>query len=95
MIVTVLASLSLAAPQGPQFEPPVRMKAADGYVKVEAPGYACPCFCDIDGDGDKDLVVGQFKGGKMKVYRNDGHGQLAAGEWLMAEGDIAEVPGVW
>ena len=43
----------------------------------------------------KDLVVGQFNGGKMKVYRNLGGGKLAEGEWLEADGEIAEVPGVW
>lgn len=81
--------------QQPQFHPPVRMRAGEDYVKVESPGYACPAWADVDGDGREDLVVGQFRDGKMRVYRNLGEGRLAAGEWLEAEGNVAQVPGVW
>ncbi|MHC4512198.1 MAG: FG-GAP repeat domain-containing protein [Planctomycetota bacterium] len=93
-----LAAGVVAAPvfsQAPQFEAPVRLKAAGEYIKTESPGFAAPCWADVDGDGKKDLVVGQFAGGKMKIYRNLGDGKLAKGEWLKAEGEIAEVPGVW
>jgi hypothetical protein len=78
-----------------EFAPPVRLKAGGVPIKVESPGYAAPCLMDIDGKGKKDLVVGQFRGGKMKVYKNLGNGQFAEGVWLQAEGKIAEVPGVW
>jgi len=81
------------------FEAPVRLRAGDGYVKVEAPGYACPTMFDVDGDGTKDLVVGQFNGGKMRMYKGiasgTGRGSFAAGEWLKADGKVAQVPGVW
>lgn len=95
MLTTSLLPLLLAAPQGPQFEPPVRLQAGNAFVQVEAPGYAYPCWHDVDKDGKKDLVVGQFAGGKMKVYKGQGASKLAAGEWLMAAGAVAEVPGVW
>jgi hypothetical protein len=78
-----------------QFEPPVRLTADGVPVRVESPGYAAPCWADIDGDGKKDLLVGQFRKGKIRVYKNLGDGKLAGGEWLEAEGDVAEVPGVW
>ena len=71
------------------------MKAGDAFVKVEAPGYAAPCWHDVDGDGKGDLVVGQFNDGKLKVYRGLGGGKLAPGEWLKAGGQVAQVPGVW
>jgi hypothetical protein len=77
------------------FEPPVRLKAGGVAVRVEAPGYACPCWADIDGDGKPDLLVGQFNQGKIRVFKNLGSGNLAAGTWLKAEGKVAEVPGVW
>ena len=101
---TVLLPVCLAAAgitatpilaQQPEFEAPVRLKAVGEFIKTEPPGWASPCWHDVDGDGKKDLIVGQFAGGKMKVYRNLGEGKLAKGEWLEAEGKVAEVPGVW
>ncbi len=78
-----------------EFERPVRLKADGAAVRVESPGYAAPCWADVDGDGKKDLLVGQFKGGKIRVFKNRGEGKLAEGVWLQAEGRVAEVPGVW
>jgi hypothetical protein len=95
MVLSLLLSLVLAPPEAPRFGPPVRMKAGDGYVKVESPGFAAPCWHDVDKDGKGDLVVGQFNDGKLMVYRGLGNGKLAAGEWLKAEGEVAQVPGVW
>ncbi|MFO1078291.1 MAG: hypothetical protein U1E73_11275 [Planctomycetota bacterium] len=94
--MSILLAMTLSAvPQGPQFHPPVALLADGKRIETEEPGYAAPCWHDIDGDGKKDLVVGQFKGGLMKGYKNLGSGKLAAGEWLKADGDNAEVPGVW
>jgi hypothetical protein len=78
-----------------EFQPPTRLKAGGVPVRVESPGYAAPCWADIDGDGKKDLLVGQFSGGMIRVYKNLGEGNLATAQWLMAEGAPAEVPGVW
>jgi hypothetical protein len=84
-------SLSNAA----DFQAPVRVKADGAAVRVESPGYAAPCWADIDADGKKDLLVGQFAQGKIRVFKNVGAEELAAGDWLQAEGKVAEVPGVW
>lgn len=78
-----------------EFAPPVRVTAGGVPIRVESPGYAAPCFVDVDGDGKKDLVVGQFNQGKMRVYKNLGNGKFAEGVWLKAGGKVAEVPGVW
>ena len=78
-----------------EFQPPVLLKADGKAVRVESPGYAAPCWADIDGDGKKDLLVGQFNQGKIKVYKNLGGAKLAAGAWLQAGAKVAEVPGVW
>jgi hypothetical protein len=85
----------LANGRAAEFQPPVRLMADGVPVRVESPGYAAPCWADIDGDGRKDLLVGQFHDGKIRVYRNLGDGKLAPGEWLKAEGAVARVPGVW
>lgn len=95
MLTPLALTLFAAAPQGPQFAPPVRLSAADGPIQVESPGYAAPCWHDVDGDRKPDLVTGQFHDGKLKVYKNLGDGKLAAGTWLEAGGKVAEVPGVW
>jgi hypothetical protein len=80
------------------FEKAVRLKGGDEFVRVEGPGWACPALADIDRDGKLDLLVGQFNGGKIRVYKGlaeKGELKFAAGEWLKAEGAVAEVPGVW
>jgi hypothetical protein len=90
-VLTVLGLLCGAAwCSATEFEPPVRLKAGGVPIRVEAPGYAAPCL-----DGKKDLYVGQFNKGKIKVYKNLGKGKFAEGVWLQADGKDAEVPGVW
>ena len=95
----VFALAGLVAPAGlapaADFADPVRMEADGEPIKVEAPGYAAPCWDDIDGDGDMDLLVGQFNGGKIHVFHNTGDGTLTAAGFLEAEGETAVVPGVW
>jgi hypothetical protein len=92
LVVVVLVALRL---NGAEFHKPVRMDAAGQVIRVESPGYAAPCWADVDGDGFKDLLVGQFNQGKIHVFKNLGDGKLAEGSWLQAEGEVAEVPGVW
>ena len=92
---TLLVGCGLAVASAAEFKPPVRLEADGAAVRVESPGYAAPSWADIDGDGKKDLLVGQFAGGKIRVHKNLGQGKFAAGEWLKAEGAVAEVPGVW
>ena len=78
-----------------QFHAPQQLTTEEGPVRVESPGYASPCWADLDDDGLKDLLVGQFNGGKIRVYKHLGSSKFAPGEWLEAEGKIAQVPGVW
>ena len=50
------------------FEPPVRLMAGNSAIRVESPGYAAPCWADINGDGKMHLLVGQFNDGKIRVF---------------------------
>lgn len=89
----VLGSTALGAGAA-SFEGPVVLRAAGEPIRVEAPGYAAPCLADVDGDGKKELLVGQFRDGKIKVYPMEGE-SFAAGTWMQAGGKVATVPGVW
>jgi len=88
-------ALCSAADFQPAFQPPVRLIAGDDAVRVESPGYAAPCLADLDADGKKELLVGQFAKGKIRVFKHLDAAKFAPGEWLQAEGKVAEVPGVW
>ena len=92
---TMFVGCGLAAASAADFQPPVRLQADGVPVRVESPGWAAPCWADIDSDGKKDLLVGQFNQGKIRFYKNLGGGKLAAGAWLQADGIDAEIPGVW
>lgn len=87
----------VSTPKMPKFEAPVPMTAGGEPIRTEAPGYAAPAWYDVNADGNGDLIVGQFRGGKMAVYPGQkGDGVILGGqEWLQAGGAVAEVPGVW
>jgi hypothetical protein len=95
LVLATLLLFSAIAVRAAEFANPVRVEGGGTPIRVESPGYAAPCWADVDGDGQKDLLVGQFRGGKIRIFRNLGGGKLAAGEWLQADGKVAEVPGVW
>lgn len=92
---TMVVGCGLSIASATDFQPPVRLQADGMPVRVESPGWAAPCWADIDGDGKKDLLVGQFNQGKIHFFKNLGGGKLAAGAWLKADGIDAEIPGVW
>jgi hypothetical protein len=64
-----------------ELAPPVRLEAAGKPIDTDI-GHAAPFVCDLDGDGIKDLLVGQFGDGILWIYRNEGTNaepKLAAG----------------
>lgn len=94
-IITLGTACGLGVAGAVEFEKPVRLEGGGEVIKVERPGYAAPCLADIDGDGKKDLLVGQFNKGKIRVFRGEDGGKFGKGEWLKTGDKIAEVPGVW
>ena len=70
-----------AAALGDELAAPVRLEAAGAAIDTMT-GHAAPFVCDFDGDGIQDLLVGQFGGGQLTIYRNEGTNtqpKLAAG----------------
>ena len=94
LLCTTVFSAALMAGAA-EFHEPTRFRVGDKPIRVESPGWAAPCWADVDGDGKKELLVGQFNGGKIMVYESLGGPKLAPGEWLKAGGRPAKVPGVW
>ena len=82
-LFVVLASLATTAgiSLSSELADPVRIEAAGKPIDTEI-GHAAPFVCDFDGDGLKDLLVGQFGDGLLWIYRNEGTNsepRLAAG----------------
>jgi hypothetical protein len=75
--VSVLASNRCAAADE-MFEPPVRIEADGKPIDTgEAWGHSSPCVEDIDSDGLRDLVLGDFSG-KFHTYKNVGDANAPA-----------------
>ncbi len=94
-ILTLVVAVSQAASDtSVQFEPPVRLTAAGKVIDTDV-GHAAPFVGDFDGDGVKDLLVGQFGEGLLWIYRNEGTNdqpKLAAGVKFKDGKDDGRVP---
>jgi hypothetical protein len=76
------------------FAPPVRLEAAGKPIDTQV-GHAAPLVVDFDGDGKKDLLVGQFGDGILWFYKNVGTNaepRYAAGVKFQAGGKDGRVP---
>jgi hypothetical protein len=80
----VLLALALAIPASagePELERPVLLLASGKPIKATG-GWAAPIFADLDGDGRRELIVGQFHGNppvyphvhkaRARIYANRG-----------------------
>ena len=73
---------------------PVRLEADGNPIDTEV-GHATAAYYDWDGDGKRDLLVGQFGGGRMKVYKNHGSDTAPAFKaltWFEAAGEVVTTP---
>lgn len=87
------AGLLLAAdgPIAADLLPPLRVEAAGKPLDVERDGHAAPFVGDYDGDGVRDLLVGQYHEGRLRIYRNEGSDTSPIyGEPKMFEGRVPE-----
>ena len=66
------ASCALTAQHHESLLPPVRLEAGGAIIDTPKIGHAAPFVGDFDGDGVRDLLVGQFDGGLLWIHRNVG-----------------------
>jgi len=96
LLLAVLAVLGFAAgvTTAGELAAPIRLEAAGKPIDTEI-GHAAPCVADFDGDGVQDLLVGQFGGGLLWIYRNEGTNaepKLAAGVKFKEGAEDGRVP---
>jgi hypothetical protein len=89
-----LANDSKPSGPSPELSAPVRLEAAGKPIGSGSVGHAAPFVGDFDGDAVPDLLVGQFEGGKLVVYRNEGAAapKLAAGQDFKVGADLGVIP---
>ena len=73
LLFLILPVVLMAQP--PSFGPVDYVKAGGNPITVTS-GHANPCVVDWDGDGLKDLIIGQFSGGKIRFYKNSGTNEV-------------------
>ncbi len=54
---------------------PYQLLAGDKPIDIGGIGYAAPFVGDFDMDGRRDLLIGQFRDGKMRIFLNEGTDQ--------------------
>jgi hypothetical protein len=68
LILTTIGAFA----ETPVFEPPVPIQANGVNINVGYGGNASPFMIDWDGDGNQDLLLGQFDQGRIRFYTNTG-----------------------
>ncbi|MHC4178777.1 MAG: hypothetical protein ACYSWU_14800 [Planctomycetota bacterium] len=90
----ILAAWAMAAGAG-ELAAPVRVMADGKPLDVGGIGYAAPFMSDLDGDGVRDLWVGEFSQGRLRVYRNLGTNskpRFGEYEWFKDGAETGRVP---
>ena len=98
----IMASLLAAgAPGAPganvagDLQLPEQIQAGGQPLDVQRSGHSAPFAGDFDGHGVRDLLVGQYEHGRLRIYRNVGTSaepRFDAHTWLSAGGQTGRVP---
>ncbi len=100
-VLTALTALAATAPAqiSPELKAPFAAQCGSETLDIAQVGHAAPLFTDWDGDGLKDLLVGQFgkdeDAGTLRIYKNVGSAQSPKFEdftYFQAGGTTGKVP---
>ncbi len=93
--LVLLISLPAWADDPSELLPPVQIQAGGQPIDVQRSGHSAPFVGDFDGDGVRDLLVGQFHEGGLRIYRNVGTNaqpRFDTYTWFQAGGVPGTVP---
>jgi hypothetical protein len=91
---SMILAWALGGVSASDLAPPVRLLAGNDPINVEV-GHAAPFLADLKGDGIRCLLVGQFGGGKLRLYPNVGKAsqpRFEKFEWLQVGGKACSIP---
>lgn len=95
-VAICLATTGANVSEANDLEKPFQLKLADGQaLDVGGTGYATPFVGDFDGDGKRDLLVGQFRQGKLRIYKNQGteeQPEFSDYDWFKDGAETGQVP---
>jgi hypothetical protein len=78
-----------------ELRPPVAVLVDGEPLDVGREGHSAPFAGDFDDDGKRDLLVGQYDEGRLRVYRNygdDARPRFRDFTWFQADGRLGRVP---
>jgi hypothetical protein len=94
-LAAILLSTPSLAGASKDLLPPIQIQAGSRPLDVERSGHSAPFVGDFYEDGGLCLLVGQYDGGRLRIYRNTGtraQPRFDSYTWFMAGGKIARVP---
>ena len=94
LALAAFAAAAFAETTAPRLAPAAKVLAGREPIDVDV-GHATPNVVDWNGDGKPDLLVGQFGGGKLRVYLNRGtktEPRFGDFQWVQAGRRDATVP---
>lgn len=93
ILMVLLSGSFLIFAQAPRFNGPTFIY--DSGVQIDVGVYGAPCVYDWNGDGKKDIIIGQFDYGYIRFYPNVGSDivpQFNGYQYLFASGSQITLP---
>jgi hypothetical protein len=95
LLSTLLMLSGPAGGESNELRQPVPVMVGGEPLDVGRDGHSAPFIGDFDGDGKRDLLVGQYDEGRLRVYHNrgdNGRPRFRDYIWFEADGKPGRVP---